>query len=489
MRRLPVAARWCAVIAFANALVWSVVTPPFHVPDETGHVAYLQYFAETGRILNKPGAPVFSPDEVHVLNGLAFSSVVGRPRDRVALTELQNRGAHRAADTESGRVGGGGIVESSNQPPLFYAFESLGYLASPWKSLLDRLWLMRIMSALLSALTVVFVYLFLRELFSQPWTWTVGALAVAFQPVFGFIGSGVTPDVLLFTASAALFFAIARAFRRGLTPALGVGFGLILAVGCLGKLNFVALLPGAVLAIAILAGRELRRGERRSVALATGAALAIPGAAVSGYVALNLWVWDRSAFGGGVEVAARTAAGADAVSGAPITLTEQLGYTWQLYMPRLPFMNDQFSYFPPWQTWFQGLIGRFGWLDTAFDLWVYRVALAVAVPVLLLAGLAAWRDRGTLRRRLPELLVYAVLVGGLLASIGFLGLRYRRNTGFAFEQARYLLPFLPLYGAVVAAAALGAGRRLSRPVGAVLVALAAAHGLFAQLLVISRFYG
>ena len=43
----------------------------------------------------------------------------------------------------------------------------------------------------------MFVYLFLRELVpSEPWAATVGALAVAFQPLFGFIGSGVTPDTL-----------------------------------------------------------------------------------------------------------------------------------------------------------------------------------------------------------------------------------------------------------------------------------------------------
>ena len=82
-----------------------------------------------------------------------------------------------------------------------------------------------------------------------------------------------------------------------------------------------------------------------------------------------------------------------------------------------------------------------------------------------------------------------MIVGGLLVSIGVLGLRYRRNTGFEFEQARYLLPLVSLYAAGVAAAALGAGRRFGRPAGAVLVCLAAVHGLFAQLLVISRFYG
>ena len=60
MSRIPRAARWCALVAFLNALVWSLVTPPFHVPDETVHVAYVQYLAETGKIPNKPGQSVFS---------------------------------------------------------------------------------------------------------------------------------------------------------------------------------------------------------------------------------------------------------------------------------------------------------------------------------------------------------------------------------------------------------------------------------------------
>jgi hypothetical protein len=64
-----------------------------------------------------------------------------------------------------------------------------------------------------------------------------------------------------------------------------------------------------------------------------------------------------------------------------------------------------------------------------------------------------------------------------------------RESGNTFEQARYLLPLVPLYGALVAVAALGAGRRFARPVAALLVLLAMAHGLFAQFLMIARFYG
>jgi hypothetical protein len=107
----------------------------------------------------------------------------------------------------------------------------------------------------------------------------------------------------------------------------------------------------------------------------------------------------------------------------------------------------------------------------------------------MLAGLALWRRRAEWSARWPELLAYAVLALGVMGSIGFLGIRFKRDTGFDFAQARYLFPFLSFYAAFVVLAALGAGRRFGRPLGAALVVLAMGHGLLGQLLVISRFYG
>ena len=486
MSRIPPAARWCALVAILNSLVWSVVTPPFHVPDETVHVAYVQYLAETGKIPNKPGQNVFSAQESTLLDSLNFNGIVGRERDRPVAWRSLDRQVDAVNGGDPRRVSAGGTSESSSQPPLYYAYESLAYLVSPWNGLLERLWLMRVLSALLTGLTVVFVYLFVRELFpTTPWAWTVGGLAVAFQPLVGFMGGGVHPDVLLFTASAALFWALARAFRRGLTRQTGAVIGAVVAVGLLSKLNFVAMLPGAVLGVALLAWRERSREALVGAGVACGIAAVVAGA----YIVLNLTVWDRTEWGGGVGVATRAATGSGSHAANPISLANHLSYTWQLYLPRLPFMQEQFSGFRPWEVWFKGFIGLFGWLDTPFRLWVYNLALAITVPIVLLAGVTVWRRRAGLRRRWPELLTYAAIVGGLLVSIGVLGLRYRRNTGFEFEQARYLLPLLALYAAGIAAAALGAGRRFGRPAGAVLVALAAVHGLFAQLLVISRFYG
>jgi hypothetical protein len=254
-------------------------------------------------------------------------------------------------------------------------------------------------------------------------------------------------------------------------------------VGALAKLNFLALIPGALLGLGLLVWRSR---DRLRALLPAGAAVGVLALASVAYILLNLLVWDRSAWGGGETTATTNVGGGNGAE--PLGLKNQIGYTWQLYLPRLPFMADQFGYFPPYATWFKGSIGLFGWLDTRFPQWGYDVALAIAVPIAVLAVVALVRRRRLLAGRWPELLTYAVLTAGLLAAIGFSGIRYRHDSGQVFEQARYLFPLLPLYGAGIALAALGAGRRFGRHVGGLLVVLALAHTVFAQLLVISRFY-
>lgn len=489
MSRIPVAARWCALIALLNTLAWSLVTPPFQVADETGHLVYVQYLAETGEVPDNPGAAVFSPEQGAMLDALRVNSVVGRPRDRALTTDILDAEVERLERERPSPVGGGGSVESSPQPPLYYAAQAAVYQASPWKGLLERVWLMRVFSCLLAAATTLFTFLFLRELVRTPWMWTLGALAVAFQPVFAFTSSGLTPDSLLFAASTATLFGLARAFRRGLTMRLGLGIGAALAVGTLAKLNFVALLPGALLGLALLAAHAPADGRRRAL-IGAGAAVGVLAAAVVVYVGLNTLIWDRPALGGGVENAANVAAGTQAADQAPTTKAEQVSYVWQLYLPRLPFMNDQFAnHFPLWQTWFKGFIGLFGWLDTPFTEWVYRLALALVAPLLALLAFAFVRGRSGLRRRLPEIACYVAIAGGLMVSIGILGLRYLDDTGNRFEQARYLLPLLPFYGAALALAVRASGERFARPLATAVLVVMIAHNVFSQLLVISRFYG
>ena len=234
-------------------------------------------------------------EEAELLEALLFVPTIGRPENHTLWTELQGD-AVETIDRGSLATGdGGGIQSNSNQPPLSFA-RRRRLSASPWDGLLERLALMRLVSALLAALTTLFTFLFLREVLAQSWTWTVGALAVAFQPVFGFISGGVTPDAMLFTASAALFFALARTFRRGLTAERGLAIGAAVAVGALSKLTFLALIPGVLVGLALLVWRS----RARLAALpAAGVAAGVLAAAGAAYVALNLLVWDRTAWGGG----------------------------------------------------------------------------------------------------------------------------------------------------------------------------------------------
>jgi len=50
LRRIPTAAWVCALVAFVSAACWSFITPPFQVPDEPAHFAYVQQLAETGKL-------------------------------------------------------------------------------------------------------------------------------------------------------------------------------------------------------------------------------------------------------------------------------------------------------------------------------------------------------------------------------------------------------------------------------------------------------
>jgi hypothetical protein len=485
-RRIPRAGRACFLIAFVNVVVWTVVVPPFQVPDEISHFGYAQYVAEQGKPPPQGPGAQYSPQEQGAMNLLDFSQVVGHDQQRGILLGIEEEGLREALAVHASPVGEGGVSSITNQPPLYYALEAIPYWVSPSHEILTRLEIMRLLSALMAALTVLCIFMFLREIMpGSPWTWTVGSLAVAFQPTFCFIGAGVQGDNLLYLASAAVFLALARAYRRGLDVTRGGVIGLITVVGVLGKLTFLALVPGVALAVLLL----LRRAspQHRATAL-RGAALAaaIVVVPVLAYGVLNAGPWHRGGVTGGGLAGATTAGTA---VGTAINLRQTLDYVWQLVLPRLPFMHREFAYFPLTTTWLDGIVGHFGWLDYVFPAWVYTAARWVFVALAALAAISVVRLRAAIRPWLGLIFCFVVMMVGLMGAIGDAGIHYRATTGLVFEQARYLFPGLALYALLIVLAARGVGRRWAPALGAALVLLAMVHGLFAETLTISRYYG
>ena len=474
------AALLCALVAVLNALTWSLLVPPFQVPDEESHTGYVQYLAETGKV-PKPGFIGYSAEENGLLSVLDFGGVIGvkdNPPPQGPAFEARLRALEAS---HPNRVGGGDPAGAVVYPPTFYALESIPYLLSPTgDSLLDRLVWMRVVCALLAGLTVGLTFRFLRELLpTHAWAWTTGALALAFLPMFGFISGGVQNDAGLYACAAGLFWPMTRVLRNGLTPLRGFAVGGTLVLGVLIKFTMIGLAPAAAAAILVALWRDRRAGRPLPWAGVgmSAAAVAVPLAA---YAALSHWVWDRP-LSGPLRASHPAVPHPD-----PATITGQLSYAWELWLPRLPFMDDKFPMLTPvWDTWYRGAIGRFGWLDYGFPEWVAIALLPVLVAVV---GFAI-RELVIVRPRVGDLVVYALAPLGVMALLSIVGYRYELKFETYFQSPRYLFALLPLAAAAVAVAARGAGRRSGPAFGAALVMVVVALSVFAQLATLERYYG
>ncbi len=479
LARIPRAALTCALAAFLSAACWSIVTPPFQVPDEPAHFAYVKQLAETGTLpVSHSGQ--YSFEEIATLDALGYYKVRQQPQNQTITSRreqaLLNRTLRLAPrESEKGSYAAGGAASS---PPLYYALETIPYTLAKGGTLLTRLQLMRLMSALMAGLTAMFAFLFIREtLPREPWAWTVGGLAVAFVPLLGLMSGAVNPDALLFAVSTAVFYCLARAFRRGLGVRGAGAIGALIAIGLLTQLGFVGLVPGVVVGLVVLsvrAARTLGRSAYRLLALALG--VGFSPAVLYGVVNV---VSGHALFG----------TLSDEVDSLHGPVLAALDYIWQFYLPRLPgTVNDFPGLFTTRQLWFDGYVGLYGWLDTAFPGWVYSVALIPAGAIALLFARALFMMRTALRRRAVEFAVYASVAVGLMLFVGAASYHDFPEAEAGFGEARYMLPLIALLGAAIALAARGAGRRWGPSVGALLVVLFLAHDVFSQLLEVARFY-
>lgn len=481
LRRPPRAAWLCALVALANGLAWSLIVPPFQIPDENAHYAYVQQVAERGTV-PRAVAPegLLSPREDQMLGALLTFGIVGHRENPAPDTQVQQEAIDGIAKQNLPAVGSGDALTATSNPPLYYVLEAIPYKLTPGGKVLDRLALMRVLSALMGAITVLLVFMFLRELLpGSRWTWPAGALLVAFQPLFGFMSGGLNNDNLLYLTAAGFLWGVARAFRHGLNASTGALLGGFLGVGLISKFTLIGFIPAALLAVALLGRREWTLNHRRALrGLAWALGLSV--APIVGYLILNHFVWARSAIPGGVG-------SVPGLAGRRFSFNEEVSHVWQLFLPRL-WMRPQFASWPVWSTWFIGFIGRFGWLDYGFPMWVYEAARVLGLLIGALAVAQLVRGHRALRRRLGELAVYVVAVVGLAGEIGVESYRYLIANGGIFEQARYLLPLLCLYAAIVALAVRCGGRRWGPVLGALLVVLAIGHDLYAQAITISRYY-
>jgi hypothetical protein len=483
LRRVPRVAWMCALIALLNATVWSIITPPFQGKDEIDNYSYVEYISVAGKLPEKAhlsGEEPYSRKLTQVMEGLHYFQVRFTPyesslstkAEQKALTEDVSKAASLEGYGEAGRV--------TTEPPGYYALAAIPY-ALGGSNILVKLQLMRLLGALLAAITALLTFFFLREVLpGAPWAATVGALCVALQPLFASSSGIVSPDAMLFPASAAVFLCFARAFRRGFDTRLAIALGLVTAVGFATKVNFIGVSLGVFAGLAVLAIREFR--SRRWAALRSPAIAACIGIAPFALYVLRNALTSNPTTGGSVQLGGQL---------SPGTVLRELSYSWQLFMPHLPGMTSYFKgVFPLRDIWFDRSVGFYGWMDTTFPTWVDNVALVLAAVIAALCGRELFVRRDALRARLPELAVYGAIILGVLLMLGVSSYRCDLlEHECSLGEPRYLLPLLPVFGAAIVLAIRGAGRRWAPVVGVAMVVLFLGHDLLSQLQTIARYYG
>lgn len=475
-----------AAVAFANAAIWSLITPPFDAPDEPDHFAYAQYLAETGKATSQTEGerPAWSGEESVALDGVRLLSYIEQSDGRPPWTSLdERRWAERESRLHPAEDDGGGKTTASTHSPLYYSLLAPAYVAGKGQSIFSRVSAMRLVSALLGALTAACVFLLVRELVPRwPFLAVAAGLLVAFQPMFSFLSGAINNDMGVNAATALLLFLLVRGLRRGLTVPVAAAIGVTLVVAPLAKGTALALYPAAALAIAGMVWRRHARGELAPYLVLAGA-FAVSVAAW----ALLAPAFDRALF--------TTPEGRSPVESGGIGTTvldnptAYLSYLWQVFLPKLPFMTDLHPQsWPAFDIYVERGWAAFGWYAVMFPGWVYWVITAAMIGGGVLCAWTLLRERPAARPRALELAVLALAVVGVVAGVEAANFTPTGGRQVVAEQGRYAFTALAALAPIALGACLAFGRRWLVPAVSVMVFAMIGLCFASQLLALANFY-
>jgi 4-amino-4-deoxy-L-arabinose transferase-like glycosyltransferase len=487
-------AAWMFAIAAVNFCCWALITPVFQGPDEIDHFAYTQSLVERGEgpshDENSPLPRWSSAEGLALEHTDFFTDHESGDSHPPWLSKPQQRYFEDVKRLKPKADNGGGYSTSAAHGPIYYLALAPAYLLTRHSSVFSQLTLMRIVSALLGALVVMFAFLLGRELAPRrQWLAVLAALLVTYEPMYGFISGIVNNDVGVNAVAAAVELLLIRMLRRGITIPWALLLGLLVIALPIVKGTGLSLYPVVGL---VLVATLWRHHRRRDVIALAGLALgAIVMAELSSHV-LGLLQPAASATGSG-----SISTNAGAASGALHHIPIYLSYVWQSLLPRLPFMtalyppvgHGGFVLFndPGFVIFVERGWAAFGWYNVLFPHWIYVViflAMVAAVPV---GVWAARREWSWLRAHWIEVL--ALIAMPVAVILGFEAAYFSQSPRPVIaEFGRYAFPAIAPTAVLVVGALHAFGRRRMASAGVVLLVAMLALSYASQLLTLTRFY-
>jgi Predicted membrane protein (DUF2142) len=484
MRTVPRPLAALLAIAAIQVIAWSLVLPPFQGADEDAHFAYVQHLAETGGIPNASGGngKNVSSEQFEAMTWAQLRSLRGVPAARPAWSEAEEerwREVEASLDDEASGDGLGPNAVAQN-PPLYYALETIPYHLAPGGSFFNRFYVTRLASAVFYLAIVGLMWLIAAELFRPLWARTLATAVVALHPKLAMLGGVVNPDILLALAWTAFIYAGLRILRHGPSRGRLAGAGAAAAVAVLTHGRGLAIVAPLVvlLVIAYIRWRPPRREALYGVALSVGL-LAL------GLLAVVV-LTSAGPGGGGVyggEVSRLGARG--------FNVREFLSYLWQFYLPRPGFLEEAIgpAGYGFREVYIKSFYGDFAWLEIEYPR--FAVDLLQIATVLLLFGLytVAVRRLDAVRRAWPVitfLLVTAVALILVLHVSSYRDLLVNPND--PLFTGRYLFPLVSILAIGVTTVVMALPRRLAPLAAGAVVATGVVLQLSALGMTFVRFY-
>ena len=218
-------------------VIYSVITPLWEAPDETGHFSYVLYLTRERRL------PMMS--EIEEAHQPPLYYVVGA----ILTSWVNTSNLNELIRPNPNFVWLGG--DQANL--MIHGNEEL----FPYHDAALAMHLVRFLSTLLGTVTILTTYLLAREIVPQSRSFALGAAAInAFIPQFIFINSVINNDCLLITLSSLCLWQMVRIIKGKEVPRVAfLWLGLFLGLSLMTKQSALVLLPLAILAIVMGASK------------------------------------------------------------------------------------------------------------------------------------------------------------------------------------------------------------------------------------------
>lgn len=185
-------------------LLWLAIIPIWHFPDEEQHFGQVAFWVEKNRF---PKGYEFDVNREIDLS----SEILGTKRDKRGINKFTYHPEYRTSYTQTQTGLYEEKIKSLNTQenrekmvkqevarygPVYYFLAGIPYKTFYKSDLLTRIFSSRLISIILSTLTVLITYLIAKELFKSKLLRLTLTFLVSFQPMFSFVSAGVNSDNL-----------------------------------------------------------------------------------------------------------------------------------------------------------------------------------------------------------------------------------------------------------------------------------------------------